>query len=101
MIRNQVLELKKMGRMPDESYDNIDVEIIDKYDELIETIVKPITKEEAEELILLFPEFGLYGVQWGLLHLIESLEIDRIEYLKIIKQCPSKEWRDMLINRLG
>ena len=64
--------LKIMGRMPDESTDDLSPEMIDQYAALLKQIELPISFEEAEILIQLFPEYALFGVEWTLLHVLEK-----------------------------
>ena len=53
----------------------------------------------------LFPTMRLliafYDLQWRLLQLVESMikEVSEADYLRLISQCPSEEWREGLINR--
>jgi len=105
MIRDEIIELKKLGRMPDESNDDIPDDVIDKYDELLESIEKPINKEEANELIKLFPDISLYGVESALLHVFESVltskQILTDDYIILINRCPSHEWKQNLNDRLN
>ncbi|MGG6229998.1 hypothetical protein [Tenacibaculum sp. SDUM215027] len=105
MIRESIEELKKMGRMPNESLDDPDSidDVIDRYDELLESIEKPITSEEAEILISLFPQNAFYDLHWTLLHLIESLfnSIENSDYKELIEKCPSEEWRETLLVRFN
>lgn len=104
MIRQQIIELQKMGRMPNESLnDDPSVDnIIEQYDQLLESIEKPISLNEGEILIKLFPENAFYDLQWTLLHLIESLfKVIEIEnYENLIEKCPSNEWKETLKVRL-
>ena len=104
MIREQIRELEKLGQMPDDSSNedpSIDV-MIDQYEELLGSISKPITFEEGEILIKLFPETTFYGLEWTLLHLIESLfkQIDFDKYENLLKKCPSIQWKETLLDRL-
>lgn len=104
MIRQQIIELQKMGRMPNESLnDDRSVDnIIEQYDELLESIEKPISLNEGKILIKLFPENAFYDLQWTLLHLIESLfKVIEIEkYENLIEKCPSTEWKETMKIRL-
>jgi len=104
MIRQQIIELQKMGRMPNESLnDDPSVDnIIEQYDQLLESIEKPISLNEGEILIKLFPENAFYDLQWTLLHLIESLfKVIEIEnYENLIEKCPSTEWKETMKIRL-
>lgn len=104
MIRQEIKELEKMGRMPNETLnDDPSVDnIIEQYDELLESIEKPISLDEGEILIKLFPENAFYDLQWTLLQLIESLfKVIEIEkYENLIEKCPSTEWKETMKVRL-
>ena len=78
-MRKEVEQLALMGAMPDEADERITAALVDEYADLLGKIVKPITLDEAHILIKLFPPTALYGVEWTLLHLIESVysEIQR------------------------
>ncbi|SDD44551.1 hypothetical protein SAMN04487894_10983 [Niabella drilacis] len=75
--------------------------LVEQYDELLSGIEKPITPEEGEVLIRLFPQTAFYDLQWDLLQLVESLygKINNEEYFLLIQQCPSTEWRAALSSR--
>ena len=82
-MRTEILKLKEIGRMPNESLDDnesIDFLIRD-YDELLSSIKLPL--------------------QWDLLKLVESLygKITNDKYHSLIQECPSKEWREALLAR--
>ena len=66
-------------------------------------VTKPITLDEAHILIKLFPPTALYGIEWTLLHLIESVypETEFIKYKELINECNSVEFREMLVQRLN
>ena len=74
-MRTEILKLKEIGRMPNESLD--DNESIDSlirdYDELLSSIKLPLSYEEGKVLVSLFPEEAFYDLQWDLLKLVESL----------------------------
>lgn len=100
-MRKEVLELQNLGRMPNESInddENID-NIVNSYDSLLEKITLPITYDEGEILIKLFPENAFYDLQWSLLKLVESLEVNGDKYKNLIEKCPSEEWRSILSSR--
>jgi hypothetical protein len=101
-MQTQIVELKKLGRMPDESQEDIEDSLIDQYDSLLKAVTLPISYDEAEVLIALFPENALFGVQWSLLHTLESIYgcISKEEYEKLIERCPSQEWKNTLKRRL-
>ena len=69
-MRKVVLDLINMGPLPSE--DNDDISLFEKYQEAIEAITPPVTKEEAASLVLLFGNDGCYGLSSALVHLIES-----------------------------
>lgn len=104
-MRSEFLELQKLGRMPNESIDDdgsID-SLISSYDKMLEKIELPISYEEGEILINLFPENAFYDLQWTLLKLVESLVkvVDKEKYKSLINQCQSKEWKDTLYIRFN
>lgn len=103
MIQKAIEELQSLGQMPDASDDTISDELIDKFTSLIGSVKRPINKDEAEILITLFPQEALYGVEWSLLSLFESVygSISLDVYKEIIKKCPSEEWRETLEIRLN
>lgn len=74
-MRTEFLQLKDLGRMPNESINDPDniVEVIRSYDELLERIQLPISYDEAEVLVQIFPESSFYDLQWDLLKLVESV----------------------------
>ena len=102
-MRTEILKLKEIGRMPNESLD--DNESIDSlirdYDELLSSIKLPLSYEEGKVLVSLFPEEAFYDLQWDLLKLVESLygKITNDKYHSLIQECPSKEWREALLAR--
>ena len=93
----------KLGRMPNESLsDDASVDrLINCYDAHLERITLPLSYEEALVLVRIFPESAFYDLQWRLLQLVESMikEVSEADYLRLISQCPSEEWREVLINR--
>ena len=74
-MRNEILQLKHLGRMPNESInesDSID-ELINAYDTLLEQIQFPISFDDAMVLVQIFPENAFYDLQWSLLRLVEDV----------------------------
>ena len=96
-MRKEVEQLALMGAMPDEADERITAA------DLLGKIVKPVTLDEAHILIKLFPPTALYGIEWTLLHLIESVysEIKSLEYRELINECNSTEFKKMLVQRLN
>lgn len=68
-IRNEVIELKNLGVMPNHDDDSV----IEKIENLLDSLAGTICKDEGEILILIFPKESCYGLEWRLLHLIVSL----------------------------
>lgn len=102
-MRNEIIQLKDLGRMPNESINDTEdiIEVIRSYDELLEQIQFPISLDEAQALVQIFPESSFYDLQWSLLKLVESVIriVDGDTYLHLINSCPSQEWRDVLNTR--
>ena len=101
-MRKEFLELKKIGRMPTETLEDTEgiLSLIEKYDSLISNIESPISLEEAKVIISIFPEGFFYDLHWDLVRLIESfLWQNEQQYLKIINQCLSEEWKEVLNTR--
>ena len=86
--------------MPNESINDTDeiIEVIRSYDDLLEQIQLPISFDEAEVLVQIFPDSSFYDLQWDLLKLVESvIRIDNGDkYIQLINACPSQEWKDVL-----
>ena len=99
-MRTEILQLKDLGRMPNESINDPDniVEVIRSYDELLKRIQLPISFDEAEVLVQIFPESSFYDLQWDLLKLVESvIRIDDGDkYIQLINACPSQECKGVL-----
>ena len=101
-MRKEVLELKDIGRMPTETLEDTEgiLSLIEKYDSLISNIETPISLEEAKVIISIFPEGFFYDLHWDLVILIESFLMQyEQQYLEIINQCPSEEWKEVLNTR--
>ena len=102
-MQEVITKLKLLGQMPDAVEDDPTEETINLYDELLSNVNTPLTKEEVKVLIDIFPEGGMYGVEWDLLKLVESYLSEspsNDEYRKLIAACPSKEWRETMQARL-
>ncbi|GHV31447.1 hypothetical protein FACS1894177_06100 [Bacteroidia bacterium] len=101
MVQENIKKLENLGRMPDESNENLSVEQLKEYDRLMKEAIRPISFEDAKILIKLFPESSLYGGEWTLLHLFETVKIPIDDYRKLIEECPSEEWKERLTVRLN
>lgn len=102
-MQEAIIQLKELGQMPDAREDDPTEEIIDKYDMLLTNVKIPLTQEEVEVLIHIFPKGGMYGVEWDLLKLVEGYLAEGCsadDFRKLISSCPSDEWREAMITRL-
>jgi hypothetical protein len=70
-MRKEIIELIKLGPLPAGTVDS-DPDLIDRYADLIQAIIRPVTDEEACALVKLFGPDDCFGVAWSLLHLIET-----------------------------
>ena len=78
-MQEAIIKLRLLGQMPDAVKDDPTVETINMYDELLSNVKTPLTREEVGVLIDIFPEGGMYGVEWDLLKLVESYRVNRYE----------------------
>jgi hypothetical protein len=69
-MRKEVIELEKLGTLPNS--DTAAVETVKNYQDLIVSIKKPITDDEARALIKVFGPDDCFGLAETLLHLVES-----------------------------
>ena len=73
MVRDEVRELLKLGPPPsEEALIRNPSPFLEKYEQLLSSIEKPVTDEEAKLLTGLFGVDGCFGLGWTLLHLIET-----------------------------
>lgn len=70
MVRREVAELVSLGPFP--ASEDVTMEIIQSQESLLNSIARPVTDEEALQLIKLFGPDDYYGMAWTLVHLIES-----------------------------
>ena len=119
-MQEAVLKIQKLGAPPEGFEDGGCLEkdgfpsdeILDLWDEYQDAVVaisQPITWEEAEILIKCCPTDRMAGVEWSLLHGIESCisNHDLLEtpselekYKNLIKKCNSEMMKEMLWERL-
>jgi hypothetical protein len=76
--------------------------LLEKYEQLLLSIEKPVTDEEAKLLTGVFGVDGCFGLGWTLLHLIETapnwsvdelLENSGNEWIQMLKD-RAERWRD-------
>ena len=114
-MQEAVLKIKELGVPPegfaadlcpeDEAFPPDDVlDLWDEYENAVVSIRSPITWEEAEILIKCCPTDHMAGIEWTLLHCIESVSAEPAEeleqYRNLVEQCNSDMMKDMLLQRL-
>lgn len=106
-MQQSVLKVQKLGAPPEgyeggKHFDKKVFRIWDGWIEAVASIQKPVTWEEAEILIKCCPTDHMAGIEWTLLHCIESVykpeEIER--YRALIEQCNSDMMKSELLRRL-
>lgn len=77
LMRKEVIELNNLGRVP--SADTIiekNLEaLIAKYEELIASIDRPVSNDEARALVTVLGSDDAFGLVWPLVSLIESAPV--------------------------
>jgi len=73
MVRKEIDELRKMGPLPSETESIRNPSpLLEKYQQLLLSIEKPVTDEEATVLAGVFGVDDCFGLAWTLAHLIET-----------------------------
>jgi hypothetical protein len=112
-MQEAVLTIKKLGPPPegfendvypgDEGFPSDELlDLWEDYQEAVDSISRPVTWEEAEILIKCCPLDRMAGIEWSLLHCIESVfSPDSLEdFRKLAEQCNSPMMKEMLLQRL-
>jgi hypothetical protein len=74
-MRREVIELSKLGPLPSSKsiLDNPDGDaLVKKYEDLITSIQPPVTDDEARVLVGILGSDECFGLEWPLIHLIET-----------------------------
>jgi hypothetical protein len=69
-MRRQIEELKQMGPLPVAK--GADVALLRRYQQLLDSVAKPVSDEEARVLVGLFGPDDCFGLAWTVLHLVET-----------------------------
>ena len=69
-MRKEIVELVAMGALPPSS--SKDMNRLARFQDLILSIQRPVSNEEAEALVNCFGPDDCFGLAWELLHLIET-----------------------------
>lgn len=85
------------GFPPDETLD-----LWEEYQGAVDSITRPVTWEEAEILIKCCPTDHMSGIEWTVLHCIESVFVPEAteDFRNLIEKCNSAMMKDMLLERL-
>jgi hypothetical protein len=103
MVRDEVKELLKMGPPPsEEELIRNPSPLLEKYEQLLLSIKRPVTDEEAKALTAIFGVDCCFGLSWTLLHLIETapnwgeegdFEDSGNEWVQMLKD-RARRWRE-------
>lgn len=69
-MRTEIKRLLLLGPLPSE--DDATVDHLRLIEDILKTVSKPLTNDEARALVSLFGSDGCFGVAWSFLHLIET-----------------------------
>ena len=71
-MRESVIQFTSLGRLPEE--ETAEVAQLQEFESALNAIERPVSKQEAVELLCSFPtgEHSCFGLAWSLLHLIET-----------------------------
>jgi len=70
VMREEVQTLVSLGPLPAEGY--ADVDRIARHERALNAIARPVSDEEARQLVKVFGTDGCFGLAWSLVHLIET-----------------------------
>lgn len=91
-MQTAIEQLRTLGPLPPESTE--DIELIQRWQDMLALVASPVTTSEAQVLCKLFGPDGCFGLAWSLVHLIETATDLPDEYLT---QLPPNEWIDSLL----
>ena len=110
MIQEAVSKIQKLG-IPPNGFEDVKfpgdnefpsdetLDLWEEYETAVVSIHTPVTWEEAEILIKCCPVDHMAGIEWSLLHCMESPE-EIARYKKLILECNSDMMKDLLLSRL-
>lgn len=112
-MQEAVLKIQKLGVPPegfedagfpeDEEFPSDEtLDLWEEYQDAAASIIRPITWEEAEILIQCCPTDHMSGIEWTVLHCIESVFVpeEAENFRKLIEKCNSDMMKSMLLERL-
>ena len=114
-MQEAVLKIQEIGAPP-EGFTDIEnippdeiLDLWDAYEDAVISIIQPVTWEEAEILITCCPTDRMAGIEWSLLHCIESCipgsDFEKNpqvmeKYKNLINTCNSDMMKHELLRRL-
>lgn len=94
-LRREIKEIQRIERKS--SCEDYPESVFSKIEHLLDTIFPPLNYAEASILVSLVPDGSCYGLEWSMIHLVESCDsIDE----NLIDLCQSLDWREVLMERL-
>jgi hypothetical protein len=90
-VQIAIKQLRELGPLPPESTE--DIELIQRWQDTLALVSRPVNASEAEILCTLFGSDSCFGGAWSLVHLIETATDLSDEYLT---QLPPNEWIGLL-----
>ena len=112
-VQEAILKIQKIGAPPEGFEDGGCLEedafpsdelcdLWDEYQEAADSITQPVTWEEAEILIKCCPTDHMAGIEWTVLHCIESVFAPEAieDFQSLIEKCNSDMMKNMLLERL-
>jgi len=93
-------KLYEIGKLPSDRDSGSDDFPLNEFGELLQRISMPITENEAIKLINLSPpvDAGFYGVEWTLLHMIETVGIEKLR--NVLNGAEDNELKHLIQKRL-
>lgn len=112
-MQEAVLKVQKLGVPPegfedgtfpgDERFPSDETcDLWNEYQAAVDSITRPVTWEEAEILIKCCPTDHMSGIEWTVLHCIESVFAPEAieDFRNLIEKCNSDMMKNMLSERL-
>ncbi len=112
-MQQAVLKIKELGAPPEGFEDNVfpgdegfpsdeALDLWEEYQDAADSIVRPVTWEEAEILIKCCPTDHMAGIEWTILHCIENVFAPEAveDFRNLIEKCNSDMMKDMLLERI-
>lgn len=95
-VRPEIERLAALGRMPNAGSG---MHAIRQWEDQLALVQPPLTFEEAQVMLELFPTTHCHGVEWQLINLIETVPPDELE-AALNETDTSNEWIETIRLRL-